>query len=107
MKKFMLYLTILLLGSIYAFGQAVVAPVVVATPVIAAPSWLEAHGGMMAVVVAVMLGLNAILSGLRDLLYFLDGVPKGAPIPANYTGLTLVNKICLWLGKILDYVQGN
>lgn len=101
----MIYLSLLLLGSIYAFAQTV-APVV--APVIApAPSWLQAHGGILAVVVAAMLSLNTILSALRDLLYFLDGVPKGAEIPANYTGLTLVNKICLWLGKILDYVQGN
>jgi len=106
MKK-LLTLVITFVGG-YAFSQASSPTGPVAAAVAATePSWLQAHGGMMAVAVAAMLGLNAVLSGVRDLLYFYDGVAKGAAIPAQYTGLTTVNKICIWLGKILDYVQGN
>lgn len=104
--------------SFSLFAQSSPAPVAAvasspAAPVIAAPAspglsdFLVAHGGIMAVVIAVMLGLNAVLSGARDFVAFLDGVPKGQPIPAQYVGLSKLNIICVWLGKILDYLQGN
>lgn len=69
--------------------------------------WIALHGGFMAVVVAIVMMANAVLSAVRDFVAWLDGVPQGAPIPANYAGLTKLNVACVWIGKILDYVQGN
>lgn len=85
-------------------GAAIV-PVVVAATGISA--WLIAHGGISVAALAILVALNTVLSGVRDLLYFYDGVPKGSAIPANYVGLTKLNIICVWLGKAVDYMQGN
>jgi|SRR6185369_11535229 len=58
-------------------------------------------------IILAVFGLNAILSAVRDILKKFDGVGPGDQIPADKGSLTIVNKVCLFLGKALDYLQGN
>jgi len=69
--------------------------------------WIALHGGLLAVVMSCAMLGNAILSAIRDFLCWIDGIPKGGVIPANYAGLTKVNIAAIWLGKIVDYLTAN
>lgn len=80
-------------------------PVVVASGGIM--GWISAHGGIQAVVLLLVGSAMTILSTVRTILYNLDGVAPGAAIPAGMAGLTTVNKICIILGKVVDFLTGN
>jgi len=82
-------------------------PSPVAVPASGIMGWITAHGGFQASVLLLVGSAMAVLSGVRQLLYNFDGVAPGAAIPADMTGLTLVNKICVIMGKIVDYITGN
>lgn len=126
MKKFIASLTLFILSFMFismSLAQSVtsttvvpaaspVAPVVVS--VVSSPSaqtgvlaWIDSHGGFQAAVLMLVTGFFGILSAVRLLLYKLDGIKQGDPIPADYKGLTIVNKICLVLGSVVDFFTGN
>ena len=69
--------------------------------------WISAHGGFQAAVLLLVFSANAILSAVRDVMKKWDGINPGDAIPAANTKLTLVNRICMILGQVIDYVQGN
>lgn len=102
MKYFSLLVLFMLVGNINVFAQSP-APVVVPQNV----GFIAAHGGLQASLILLVLVLNIVLSAVRDVLASLDGVPKGGVIPEDKAALSLVNKVCIFLGKIIDYVQGN
>ena len=68
--------------------------------------YIKSHG-LPASAIMLLLCLNAILSGLRDLCAKLDGVKPGDAAPAGDVKLSMLNKACLILGKILDYLTAN
>lgn len=68
---------------------------------------IAANGGLIAFIAIILLFLNGVLSALRTFLYKIDGVNPGDPIPADKTALTFVNKIAIYVGKALDFLQGN
>lgn len=84
-------------------------PVVVAVvqPSSGVGGWLALHGGFTAAIILIVFSAFTVVSAIREILLKYDGVAPGAPIPPGLTGLTLVNKICVILGKILDFMQGN
>lgn len=83
------------------------------SPIIAVPSsggilgWITDHGGYQAAILLLVGSAMAVLSAIRTVLSNFDGVAPGAAIPSNLQGLTLVNKICVILGQIIDFLQGN
>lgn len=86
-------------------GPAIVAPVVQSGGGIL--GWVAAHGGFQAAILLVVGAAMTLLSAFRSVLAAYDGVAQGAAIPENMVGLTKLNKICLILGKIVDFLQGN
>jgi hypothetical protein len=70
-------------------------------------AWVESHGGFQAAVLMLVSGFLGILSAVRMLLYKLDGVAQGSSIPVDYKGLTVLNKVCLVLGSVVDFFTGN
>lgn len=110
MKTIFFALTFLFAWTV--LGQA---PELVATPVAAAApvakagiiAWIDAHGGFQASILLLVGSAMAILSAVRTVLSNFDGVAPGASIPPGLTGLTMINKICVVLGKVIDFVQGN
>ncbi len=70
-------------------------------------AWITAHGGFQAAVLLLVGSAFSLLSAIREILLKFDGIEKGAEIPADKSALTLVNKICIVLGKIVDFLQGN
>lgn len=87
------------------------APVIAAAPAIVPVSgimgWIAAHGGFQGAVLILVSSFLALLSAIRQVLYNFDGVAPGAPIPVDKSALTLVNKICLILGQVVDFMSGN
>ena len=69
--------------------------------------WVALHGGFQAAILLLVFSAFTLLSAIREVLYAYDGVAKGEPIPAQFKGLTLINKVCVILGKVLDFMQGN
>ncbi len=69
--------------------------------------FVNAHGGPYAAMMLVVGGSFTILSAFRQVLASYDGVAPGAPIPANFAGLTKLNMVCVVLGKVVDFVTGN
>jgi hypothetical protein len=113
-----LIFALILVCASFAFAQEMtpVAPAVVAASapiaVIAAPAtgilgWIQAHGGFQAAILFIVMSTFTALSALRKILYAYDGVKEGDTIPADKTTLTTVNKICLVLGSVVDFIQGN
>lgn len=117
MKVFIGLFLFIISWSYLSLAQGVVAPAVPAASVaaqaavVAAPSgvmgWIESHGGFQAAVLLLVSSFNTILSALRIVLKKFDGVAEGDPIPADKKALTLVNKLCIILGQILDFSMGN
>lgn len=68
---------------------------------------VNSKGGLVAFIILVMACVNIIMSSVRLALYKWDGVNPGDQIPADDKALTLVNKICLFLGKIVDFIGQN
>lgn len=87
------------------------APAIVAAPAVAIPSgimgWITAHGGFQAAVLLLVGSAFSMLSAVRQVLANFDGVAPGAAIPAGMAGLSLVNKICVILGQVVDFMTGN
>lgn len=69
--------------------------------------WIALHGGFQAAILLLVFSAFTFLSAVREILYKFDGVEKGQPIPTGYVGLTWVNRVCVILGKVLDFLQGN
>jgi hypothetical protein len=88
----------------FAMAQEAVAPVAAPTGIM---GWIAAHGGFQASILILVGSSMALASALRTVLLYFDGVPPGADIPPGLTGLTTVNKVCVVLGKVLDFIQGN
>ena len=63
--------------------------------------------GLVATVLFLVFGANIILSAVRKVLYKYDGVKEGDTIPLSDSCLSLVNKVCLILGQILDFLGSN
>jgi hypothetical protein len=103
--KFIVSFLLLLIGC-FAMAQ-VPAP----APVSPVPSgimgWVTAHGGFQGAVILLVYMANSILTGLRNAAAKYDGVNPGDAAPADASKLNLLNKVCLVLGKVLDYVLGN
>lgn len=99
----------LLLAQDPAAAPAAVAPAIVASSSFLSGiwGWLNAHGGPVAAVLLLVGSFNALCSVIRDQLAKYDGVDLTKPIDPQYATLTLVNKICLWSGRILDLVNAN
>lgn len=99
-------LTMFVVGFVCLFmGQSVFAQdAAVQTGIL---GWIAAHGGFQAAVLLVAGGAMALLSGVRQVLLIYDGVAPGAEIPAGMAGLSLVNKVCVILGQVIDFLQGN
>lgn len=70
-------------------------------------NWINSAGGFQAAVLLLVTTFMAILSAIRTLFASFDGVAPGAAIPTSLSGLTLINKICVIGGQILDFIQGN
>jgi hypothetical protein len=87
-----------------AFAQAVPSPVPAPSGVAGV---VASKGGIVGLIIAVMLSMNILMSGARAALAKWDGVDLGQPIPDQYKGLTLINKICLVLGKGVDFITSN
>lgn len=86
---------------------AQVAPSPVPAPVGPVSNFIASHGGFYLTALLLAGCANSVLSAIRDVLAALDGVPKGGVIPEDKKALTAVNRICIALGKVIDYVQGN
>lgn len=69
--------------------------------------WINAHGGFQAAVLLLVGSAFCILSAIRQVLLNFDGVGPGQDIPADQKALTILNKVCLALGKVIDFIQGN
>ncbi len=82
-------------------------PLVVAATGGGIAGWIALHGGFSAAILLLVFSAQTAMSALREILYKYDGVEKGQDIPPSMVGLTQVNKICVILGKILDFMQGN
>jgi hypothetical protein len=87
-------------GSVAAVVQA-------AAPSSGLLGWIALHGGFMAVVMSCSIFMNSILSGLRTFLFYIDGIAPGGVIPPNYTGLTKLNIVAVWVGKVMDWAMSN
>ena len=110
MKLFLSLVGFIVCWSLVSLSQAtvLVAPVAVAAaPANGMMTWIAAHGGFQASVLMLVTFLFSILSAVRLLLLKLDGVEPGAEIPADKSGLSALNKACIVLGQIIDFVQGN
>lgn len=88
-----------------AVVQAVVSPAPAAQHGVMA--WVESHGGFQGAVLLLVFTAMTLLSALRAVLKKWDGINEGDAIPADNKVLTLLNKICMVLGTVIDYVQGN
>lgn len=99
--------------AVVAVPAASAAPVVQA--VLASPpaaqhgvmAWVESHGGFQGAVLLLVFSAMTLLSALRAVLKKWDGIAEGDAIPADNKSLTLLNKVCMVLGTVIDYVQGN
>lgn len=104
---FVLAYSMLAIAQVPAASPAAVA--VVAAP--AAPSGLaglvNSKGGLIAFVGLCLMCLNMVMSSIRLMLYKWDGVDLSSNVPPDMKALTLVNKICLVLGKALDFFGNN
>lgn len=79
--------------------------IIAAVPAAGIMGWVNAHGGFQAAVLLLVGSAFAILSAIRQVLLAFDGVGPGATsVPP---GLTVLNKVCLFLGKVIDFLQGN
>lgn len=103
---FVLAYSMLAIAQVPAASPAAVA--VVAAP--AAPSGLagmvNSKGGLIAFVMLCLVCLNGVMSAVRLAMYKWDGVDLSADVSANKP-LTVINKICLISGKILDFFGNN
>lgn len=97
------------LAPVVAASVAVAAAPADAVPVEATGilAWIAKHIGSQSAILVLMGAAMSILSGIRQILAFYDGVAPGAAIPAGMVGLSAVNKICLILGKVVDFLTGN
>lgn len=106
---------LMLAFSVLALAQSSPPPAPSATPAIvsspASPSGLgglvQSKGGLVAFITLCVLSLNALMSGVRLMLLKWDGVNPGDPIPADDKALTVVNKICIVAGQIMDFFGQN
>lgn len=108
------YLALILFTCSWSFLGLAQAPTptpsVVATAVVPANGvmeWVTAHGGFQSAVLLLVMSAFTLLSAVRQVLSNLDGVAPGAEIPAGMQGLTMLNKICVVLGQVVDFMQGN
>lgn len=76
-------------------------------PALSVGGFIQSHGGVQPSIILILLCLNSILSALRDICARLDGVKPGDAAPVGDAKLSMLNKACLVLGKVLDYVMGN
>lgn len=83
------------------------APTVAPVTTSALSTFINSHGGMSSSIILVLMCMNSLLSALRDICARFDGVNPGDAAPVGDTKLTVLNKVCLILGKILDYVTAN
>ena len=111
MKMFLALMALIMMFCFPALAQdnpvSQAAAVVAAAPANAIMGRIEAHGGFQASVLLIVFVVFTGLSAFRTILYKLDGVDPGQPIPADKITLTTVNKICLFLGSVIDFIQGN
>lgn len=101
--------TLFILNAMTVLAQ--VPPTAVA-PVVAAPNFLQdflnSHGGPMGAFILIIYTLNTLLSAIREILYKWDGVTADDPLTMEkFKVLSLVNKACLVVGKLIDYATGN
>lgn len=99
-----------------AFAQApspaaspVVAAVVAAPPAASGGiwGWVVSHGGLQASILMLVACFNILVSALRDVLYKVDGVNLAPGAPVDSSKLTLLNKLALVSGQILDWMTAN
>lgn len=69
--------------------------------------WIASHGGLSASALLLLGSLNILLSAVRQVLANWDGIPAGANLPTDASKLGVINKICIYLGMAIDYLQGN
>jgi hypothetical protein len=112
-KKYIVFIFSLVgLFSLAAIAQ-VASPTPAPSPAAAAASTgvvaglIASKGGLLAFGLLLVTCFNLFMSSLRSILYAWDGVPAGGAIPPQYTGLTKVNVVCVWLGKIVDWATAN
>lgn len=109
MKKVFLFLfasvMFVLSWTVIAMAQAAASAPVSASGGIM--GWINAHGGVQMSALLLVYSANAILSAVRDVCCKLDGINPGDVIPANKQALTIINKVCIALGKVIDFIQGN
>lgn len=70
-------------------------------------AWVESKGGFQLAVLMLMMSAMAILSGFRVALYKYDGLDMSQPVPEQFKTLTRINKICYYVGIVVDFLQGN
>lgn len=104
--------TLFILNALTVLAQVPPAAVAAVAPAIATPNFLQdllsAHGGPMGTFILVIYSLNTFLSALREILYKWDGVTADDPVNMEkFKALSLVNKACLIVGKIIDLATGN
>lgn len=99
-----LLFTIVMIGSIQAQEVVVQNPAPIISAPVAAPL---GSGGLISIILLVAFSANTMLTALRTVLLKYDGVAPGSDIPADDKALTLVNKICIVLGSILDFLMSN
>lgn len=106
---FVLAYSMLAIADAPAGSPAPAAVAVIAAPPVA-PSGLaglvSSKGGLIAFVMLCLICLNSVMSAVRLALYKWDGVDLSADVSANTT-LTTVNKVCLVLGKVVDFFGNN
>ena len=120
MKAISSLMLFIICWSYISFAQVVPAPAASpAAPVVQAVAsqapaaqhgvmaWVESHGGFQGAVLLLVFTAMTMLSALRAVLKKWDGINEGDAIPADNKALTLLNKICMVLGTVIDYVQGN
>lgn len=84
--------------------------IVAAAPVVAQGGfwgWVMAHGGLQASVLLLVACFNIVVTAARDVLCKVDGVNLANGVPPDKTKLTLLNKIALASGTVLDWLTAN
>lgn len=120
MRKSLIALTIatvlgILACNVIAYAQAAAtAPAAAASaPAVVAVGtgimgWVVAHGGLQAAILMLLVCANTAISAVRTICYKYDGLDLTDDVdPEKYKTLTVVNKIALVVGKLLDIVGSN
>lgn len=105
--------TLLLFTAIFCFAQTTTTMPDTTQTTVTAPAasgivgWVQSQGGPAAAVMFIVFATFTMLSALRQVLYKYDGIAPGADIPPADKALTGVNKACIILGNVLDFITGN